>query len=492
MLSDGVRNLAASQSAGDLGPGDRDWSRLAVSGGEHVRRRHGDARDRPRPRPGAQLYFASAFVSLTSFADNIRALRAAGCDIIVDDVFYFVETPFQDGQAAERHLQHERRRGDPGGEGRHAPTARCISRRQATREPRRRHRRARGKAISSTAARPARRCRAGGRVHNFGGQNFNLLTAASTGPISLYWSDPLGGSSNDYDLFRLNAAGTAIAAASTNIQNGTQDPIEQISQSTANPRIVIVKKNSAAGALPAPEHEPRAAFDRHVRHDAWARHGDQHRLVRRRGDAGRRARFRKRSAAADLVETFSSDGPRRIFYQADGTPITAGNVSSTGGQVLQKPDITAADGVSVTGVGGFPSPFFGTSAAAPHAAAIAALVKSGEPVADARRRFERFSRARRSTSRPPGVDRDSGAGIIMARDAVGATGAAGTAFLQVDRVQVTDNPGNGNGIPGSRRGRTDDDHAEELRRRAGDSHFGSLTSPTDRRHRRAAEHGRRS
>jgi len=52
-------------------------------------------------------------------------------------------------------------------------------------------------------------------VHNFGGQNFNLLTVANTGgaPITLYWSDPLGGSSNDYDLFRLNAAGTARHAS---------------------------------------------------------------------------------------------------------------------------------------------------------------------------------------------------------------------------------------------------------------------------------------
>ena len=41
--------------------------------------------------------------------------------------------------------------------------------------------------------------------------------------------------------------------------------------------------------------------------------------------------------------------------------------------------MTAADGVSVTGAGGFPSPFYGTSAAAPHAAAIAALVKSRNP-----------------------------------------------------------------------------------------------------------------
>ena len=38
------------------------------------------------------------------------------------------------------------------------------------------------------------------------------------------------------------------------------------------------------------------------------------------------------------------------------------------------PDLVAIDGVSVTGAGGFPSPFFGTSAAAPH---VAALVLEG-------------------------------------------------------------------------------------------------------------------
>src|SRR5262249_32647740 len=81
--------------------------------------------------------------------------------------------------------------------------------------------------------------------------------------------------------------------------------------------------------------------------------------------------------SANPVEFFSSDGPRRAFYQADGTPITPGNFLSTGGAVRQKPDVAAADGVA-TSVPGF-NPFFGTSAAAPHAAAIAALLKSYNP-----------------------------------------------------------------------------------------------------------------
>ena len=93
VLSNGVANLAASQARGDLGPvtvlpgqtgtGDEGTAMLEII--------HDLA-------PGAQLYFATGFTSITSFADNIRALRVAGCDIIVDDVFYFVESPFQDGQ----------------------------------------------------------------------------------------------------------------------------------------------------------------------------------------------------------------------------------------------------------------------------------------------------------------------------------------------------------------------------------------------------------
>ena len=49
-------------------------------------------------------------------------------------------------------------------------------------------------------------------------------------------------------------------------------------------------------------------------------------------------------------------------------------------EVRQKPDLTAIDGVSVTGTGGFPTTFFGTSAAAPHAAAVAALLLSAGPM----------------------------------------------------------------------------------------------------------------
>jgi len=442
VLSDGVTSLAASQARGDLGP-------VTVLAGQTGSGDEGTAmleivHDLV---PGAQLYFATALPTITTFAQNIRDLRAAGCDIIVDDVFYFVETPFQDGQApgvisntnggvviqavkeviASGALYFS----SAGNSGNlDAGTAGAWE----------------GDFVDGGPTAPIALLTAG-RVHNFGGPNFNLLTLANTNaPLTLYWSDPLGGSANDYDLFRLNAAGTAVATGSTNIQNGTQDPIEQIAQSTANPRIVIVKKNTA---------QPRflhlnANRGRMSIVTAGTTHG--HSTVTGVGGYGIAATpvsaaFPHAFNSGDVVETFSSDGPRHIFFAANGAPLTVGqgNLLSGGGVVLQKPDLTAADGVSVTGVGGFGSPFFGTSAAAPHAAAIAALVKSANPaVTQAQIRGILTSTA--IDIHTPGFDRNSGAGILMARAAVGATGIAGTAFLQLENAVLAENPGNQDGV----------------------------------------------
>ena len=116
---------------------------------------------------------------------------------------------------------------------------------------------------------------------------------------------------------------------------------------------------------------------------------------------------------ANVIETFSSDGPRRVFFLGDGTAVTPGNFSSTGGAVLQKPDLTAGDGAFVTGAGDFPGQFFGTSAAAPHAAAIMALIKSANPgFTQTQLRAALFATA--LDIEAPGVDRDSGIGIVMA------------------------------------------------------------------------------
>ncbi len=452
VLSDGVTSLAASQAAGDLGlvtvipgqggSGDEGTAMLEIV--------HDVA-------PGAQLYFATALGGITSFANNIVALRAAGCDIIVDDVFYFVETPFQDGQApgvisttnggavieavntvTASGAMYFSSAGNSGNlnDGTSGVWEGDFKDGGATGAP----------------------VPAGNRLHNFatvGTQNFDVLTAisASTTPISLYWADPLGGSSNDYDLFRLNAAGTAILGSSTNIQSGTQDPYEQVAQgTTVNARVVVVKKAAAAARfLHLNTNRGRLSV---------ATSGQTHGHSAAAGAFGTAAvpaftpfgappnpagPFPNLFGALNQTELFTSDGPRRIFYTANGTPYTPGDFLATGGIVRQKPDITAADGVAVTGVGNFPSPFFGTSAAAPHAAAIAGLIKAANPsLTPAQIRAALVSTA--IDIETPGTDRDTGAGIIMPYAAMQALGLPGTAFLEFGAITATENPGDGNGL----------------------------------------------
>jgi chitodextrinase len=71
----------------------------------------------------------------------------------------------------------------------------------------------------------------------------------------------------------------------------------------------------------------------------------------------------------DTIEPFSSHGPGRIVFPRQ--------------EVRQKPDIVAVDGVTVTGSGGLPNRFIGTSAAAAHVVGIAALLRQALPTATA-------------------------------------------------------------------------------------------------------------
>ena len=91
--------LAASQASGDLGtvtvlPGQEGPAATGNDEGTAMLEIIHDL------APGAQLYFATAFNGQASFAQNILDLRAAGCDIIVDDVFYRSESVFQDDNVA--------------------------------------------------------------------------------------------------------------------------------------------------------------------------------------------------------------------------------------------------------------------------------------------------------------------------------------------------------------------------------------------------------
>ena len=96
-LSDGVDSLATLEASGDLPPTVDVLPGQAGSGDEGTAMLeiiHDLA-------PGAALGFATADTAEAQFAQNILDLATSGCNIIVDDVIYFDESPFEDGPVAQ-------------------------------------------------------------------------------------------------------------------------------------------------------------------------------------------------------------------------------------------------------------------------------------------------------------------------------------------------------------------------------------------------------
>lgn len=283
-----------------------------------------------------------------------------------------------------------------------------------------------------------------GRVHLFsaGAPSNQIITAGSS--VSLYWADPLGASANDYDLYILDSSGTNVVGASTNLQNGTQDPYETVGGSAvaAGNLVVVVKKTGAARFLYVGNYDGTMAIA--TSGQILGHNGSRSSLSVSAtpasvafGQTGSpTGPYPNPFSATNSVEVFTSDGPRHIFFNADSSAITSGNFSSSGGQVLQKPDFTAADGVAVTGNGGFGPRFYGTSAAAPHAAAIAALVKASNPgITNAT-----VIAALRSSAidiLAAGWDQDAGFGILSPYDAIVAAATPGFVSLVPSRILDT-------------------------------------------------------
>jgi subtilisin family serine protease len=358
--------------------------------------------------PDARIYFASGDASAAQMASNIVGLAQVGCNIIADDMTYHDESPFQDAVIAQ--------------------------------------------AVNTVSAMGVLYFSSAGNVGNLDdyksstwegdfvsgrfvygyGEELEFAPGVVENPIlsggydfeaDLFWSDPLGASTNDYDLFMIDGFGD-IVYSSENWQNGTQDPYEHIADAdgysygyylvvtlySGTSRFIHLDfgrgyldwatTGSIRGhnACDAPNSFTVAATPAYKEFSAGGPTGP----------------YPYPFNSSDSVEYFSADGPRRMFYNSDGTPITPGNFSSTGGRVLYKPDFTAADGVSTTlPLGGGLNPFFGTSAATPHAAAIAALVLSYNPslTPDQVRQVLTNSCIDIMAT---GWDRDSGSGILMA------------------------------------------------------------------------------
>ena len=453
VLSDGVRSLADRQASGDLP------ARVAVLPGQAGRGDEGTAlleivHDLA---PGAELYFATGFGGQAQMAANIEALCEAGANVIVDDIGYTNEAAFQDDIVAQGvnaavagGCDFFTAGGNDGNltygttgvwEGDYAAGTSLI---------------VDGETL--------------GVRHDFGGGvEANAVSGSAfigVSAIVLQWADPLGASANDYDLFLVNEDGDVVAS-STDTQDGTQDPIESILSPIfdfSGLGVVVVKASGSDRYLRVHAFDGRLGIQTagNLYGHSAAENAVSVAMVDVRTAAGSGNVFN----GTESVRTDNSDGPRRIFFRPDGTAITAGNFSSTGGKLLQKPDLTAATCVT-TATPGF-STFCGTSAAAPHAAAIGALMleAAGGPdlVTLAQLRTGMTSGNAVLDIETTGVDRDSGAGIVIAPGAVDAvdvvvadrnraptvenavsdrTYATGAGAVNIDLEDVFDDPDDG-------------------------------------------------
>jgi len=464
VLSDGVNSHATLVSngvlspvtilAGQAGSGDEGTAMLAIV--------HDLA-------PGATLYFATGAGGVADMAQNILNLAAAGCAIIVDDISYPDESPFQDGVIAQavttvsgQGVMYFSAAGNSGridavDANASAPQGQSMS---GTWEGDF----ADGGSGSSITGKPTD----GSRLHNFSltpavtstlassNTVYNALdTTLSDSRVDLFWTDPLDASSNDYDLFVLSANGTVLQS-STNIQDGSEDPYEHIDvlDLTLNPnaKVVIVKAGVAAQRfLHLSTGRNAIAIGTNGSTRGHNASGAANAFCVAATDVSNTNGATFTGGTANPVEPYSSDGPRRVFFTPGGGLImNDGNFSSTGGTVLNKPDFTAADDVQTAvplsnGATKNPyNPFRGTSAAAPHAAAIAALLMSYNHLLTPAQVRQLLT----STALPIGDNlatdgitlntnpHDSGAGIVMAKQAMLAAATDSTGLMVADALGI--------------------------------------------------------
>jgi subtilase family protein len=470
VLSDGVDSLGSRQTSGELPPACTSSTpagdpcvkvavpQCATCAGDEGTAMMEIIHDLA---PKAQLYFAGFDIDPTmeEFAANILTLRDTYlCDIVVDDVTFFAEGAFQDDVIA-RAVNTVTASGGlyfsaAGNSGRKSVGT------SSTWE---------GDFKSSgTMISPFPTCPPdlGGtipencfelwygdkQIHTWNGltgasaANTNPLTGDAPFIITLQWSDPLGGATTDYDLLALDSTLSEVREISADDQTVPgQDPFEWLSVGLAGEKVVVVRWSGATKALRLwapfdPLGAPTLTYS--TEGAVFGHNGGENTVSVGAASVASAGGGAFVGGTTNPIESYSSDGPRRMFFFPNGTAVTPGNVlfATNGGRLLKKPDITAADCVTTAFPVGVFNKFCGTSAAAPHAAAIAALLMSGpNNPSGAQAAAAMFTTALDVTTGGPGWDRDAGLGIVMA-DAAGAAlyTIPQTAFYTVPPCRVFD------------------------------------------------------
>ena len=349
VLSDGVDHLANSVMSHDLpagievlspGSGDEGTALLEIV--------HDLA-------PGAALAFYGPSTSV-DMVNGINALAAAGARVVMDDLSFFFEPKFEDGLIAETVRSFA-----TGGR-----VYVSSAGNRAQQHYRTTYSRMTGQAFP-TSDYPA--------AHNYRADNIDIGNTLVVPPfcsltVILQWNNRFGAAADDFDLIIARESDSAIFAQSIEEQTGTQDPLEAtgFTNTTTSPVVVFIAVSEWQLVSPPAS----LILDYFAILDCSSDTGLEY-LRPSESLSGNHAIVEALPIAAvdaatpAQAEAYSSQGP--------------GTISFPFPEVRAVPVLTSVDCVPTqTGaLGFFVLPFCGTSAAAPHVAAIAALLIERAP-----------------------------------------------------------------------------------------------------------------
>jgi subtilisin family serine protease len=328
VMSTGITGLAASQAAGELGPVEV----IGVVGSED----EGTAMLEVIAdcAPGATLAYAASGTTSLAFVQDVNALRDAGAQIIVDDLFFVRDPYFEDGLTAlnDRKLGAEVLRVTIAG---NYGLGHYLS------------------VFNAGSFDPVLM----GTRHDFGGGDEFLrfeVPQGLTARILLQWNNPFGAAADDYDLCVRETNG-ALLTCSADAQAGTDDPFEGVvvscPDSSPTPCTGDIQVTLFAGFPRFLVLYCADCLFKEFNDPAFSIHG--HSAVPEVLTVAAAP-----ASNPETIEPYSSGGPVNIFFPTI--------------EIRSKPDLTGIDCVATSRPDW--NPFCGTSAAAPHVAAIAAIL----------------------------------------------------------------------------------------------------------------------